>query len=110
MHGPLTDATYRGIRWSTEGQQVALVVAPPQSVASPAGVYGLYVRDLDGAEATLLYQFEADDDLSIEWSPSGEWLLVGAVGIGPSVEEETQSFIGAFLVTLPTQRGRGVGH
>ena len=120
LHGPLSDAAYRGSAWSTDGQQVAFVVAPtsaerapPASEAQvsppPASDYGLYARDLAGAEAILLYQFEAEDDPSIEWSSSGEWLLLGAGGVGPSAEAETQSFIGAFLVTLHTSEAEKLG-
>ena len=134
LHGPHADASYHGLIWSPDGQRVGFIAAPPRSLPvgslpppgptpspnsggsappgseaqgspSPFSDYGLYVRDLTGAEATLVYQFEEDDFPYVEWSPSGEWLLIGGVGVGP----KTQPFIGVYSETLPTREAEELG-
>ena len=52
-----------------------------------------------------MYQFEEDDFPYVEWSPSGEWLLIGGVGVGP----KTQPFIGVYSETLPTREAEELG-
>ena len=53
----------------------------------------------------MVYQFEEDDFPYIQWSPSGEWLLIGGVGLGP----KTQPFIGVYHDTLQTREAEELG-
>lgn len=110
LDGPLTEGSYSGLQWSSDGWRVAYLVSsvPPPftreereeatkegeetpeelmelehrgvSIPLPGRDYNLYVTDVLSGETKLVYQVEGTLEPAFHWSPSGDWLLVSVIG------------------------------
>ncbi len=96
LAGPQSGSSYFDFQWSPDGERIAYLVGPEEfrygaSIADSSD-FDIFVRDVSGDEATLVYRVEGANALNqpkFKWSPSGDWLLVIVERPqGPCTEEE----------------------